>query len=256
MADQRKWLYAAAGAATLLALISQRRRIALGVTVAWDSAKKLVLARALPRSARPYADYIVEAASAEGGPVFALVGLGDRESRWGALLTPPGPAGVGDLTDRRNEDGTPRRPPTYGKVPAWGYGLMQIDVESFLDFVKSGAWSDARQNIRKGASVLRKKMDYFMAIPGTPGVRLGPTAAARRGVKPGVYRDPRPLGAAAALRAALSAYNTGELNVLRSLAAGVAADTTSTGKDYGMDVERRGAAVATAFRAAGGTAEV
>ena len=55
-------------------------------------------------------------------------------------------------------------------------------------------------------------------------------------MSPGDYPDPRPLKGDLLTRAAVAAYNTGEGNVLMSVAAGVEPDATSTGGDYGESV--------------------
>jgi len=254
--ELRKRLIIGGVGLTALVTFFGRRQIGAGLMVAWDSAKQQALAAAAGASlgARvvPWVPWIIEAASAEGVSVFALLALGDRESRWGAALTPPGPTGVGDKAPRGD-----RQPPALGPggVRGWGYGLMQIDYESFPEFVTSGAYADPRKNIRKGASVLAGKMKYLALTPKTPTVTLTESQASRRGVRPGVYPDPRPLSGDALLRAGLAAYNTGEGNVLKSVAAGMAPDRTTTGADYGTDVIERAQALASRFVAEGGSAQ-
>lgn len=47
-----------------------------------------------------------------------------------------------------------------------GYGLMQVDIGSFPDWVKSEAWKDAAQSIAKGAEVLNEKRSGIEAGDG------------------------------------------------------------------------------------------
>ena len=70
-----------------------------------------------------------------------LAGIGSRESIWGRILSPPGPAGTGDN--------------------GHGRGLMQIDDRFHSDFIDSGQWSDPRANILYAAEVLSNSRNYI-----------------------------------------------------------------------------------------------
>jgi hypothetical protein len=71
-------------------------------------------------------------------------------------------------------------------------------------------------------------------------VNVGPMAASKRGVSPGQYKDPRPLNSDVLLKSAVAGYNTGDLNVLISLAVGLNGDyTTTPGPSHRPDYGRR-----------------
>lgn len=62
-----------------------------------------------------------------------IAGVGSRESFWGLILSPPGPAGVGDS--------------------GHGRGLMQID-DGAHEFARTGPWRDPRKNVFFGCQLL------------------------------------------------------------------------------------------------------
>jgi hypothetical protein len=190
-----------------------------------EDVKQAMFKTIIPVEARPYADVILRVSREEGVSPLITVGIGQRESRWGAALSPPGPLGTGD----------------YGH----GRGLMQIDDRAHPAFIAKGTWQIPEENIRYGLKVLKSaltvlgKRSRFVAngvvvadgagrvyLPASLG-SLKPAQA--RGVSPGDYPDPRPLTGAALLAAGLAAYNTGALNVLWSLACGRPADHTTAG---------------------------
>lgn len=200
-----------------------------------DTLRDFAFKQALPDYAQPYAEIILQVSRESAVDPFLIFALGDRESAWGtgSGYKPKGPAGTGDWTARS------------GKMPpdglGWGRGLMQIDYEAS----KSVAWNDALSNVRAGVRILKQKLAFFQTtVPVTnltDGVYvvLNSAQAERRGVDPGTYEDPRPLDGDALLTAAIAAYNTGEGNVLRNLAVGLAAEHTTTGGDYASDVQDR-----------------
>jgi hypothetical protein len=151
-----------------------------------------------------YESFIRQAAAKYSVPVALLAAIGARESGWGSLLTPPGPAGTGDFTPR---SGT--LPPDGG---GWGRGLMQIDYESYA-FARTGNWKDPLSNIMEGALILSGDIATIKAArPGLSGMAL--------------------------LQAATAAYNAGTRNVL-SVINGTdisKIDTVTTGKNYSADV--------------------
>jgi predicted metal-dependent hydrolase len=73
-----------------------------------------------------------------------------------------------------------------------GYGYMQIDIASYPDFVKSGAWKDPVKTYVKALEVLEEKRAY-----------LAPRFSQLQGE--------------ALLRAVVAAYNTGQGNVAKTL---------------------------------------
>lgn len=82
---------------------------------------------------RGYQTLIVEAAEDFDIQPSVIGGVGSRESLWGIILSPPGPAGTGD--------------------GGHGRGLMQID-DGAHDFARTGNWKDPRSNIRYGCDLL------------------------------------------------------------------------------------------------------
>ena len=100
---------------------------------------------------------IIDGAQAHQLPVSVIAAIGSKESRWGLLLKPPGPAGTGDFT--------PRDPRKWGEAMptdglGWGRGLMQLDWYS-NDFAKTGNWHDARANILYGCALLAEKIKKY-----------------------------------------------------------------------------------------------
>ncbi len=63
-------------------------------------------------------------------------------------------------------------------------------------------------------------------------VTLSASQASKRGVAAGQYPDPRPLTGELLGRAVIAAYNTGEGNVLMSVACGKDPDVTTTRANY------------------------
>ncbi len=180
-------------------------------------------AASLPSAARPYADIILQVAQEKGVDPYIIAAIGQQESRWGQALRPAGPTGTGDFTPRTWT--TPSMPPD-GK--GWGRGLMQLDYNVYGNSVD---WADPLTNVRLAADHILNSVNYFTSMPsGT--VELSGTAASRRGVGPGSYPDVRPLADNALSNAVIAAYNTGDRNVLMSLAVGQNPDVTTSGGSY------------------------
>jgi Transglycosylase SLT domain len=97
-----------------------------------------------------------------------------------------------------------------------GHGLMQIDDRSFGDWLASNDWTDPATNIEKGVQVLAGKYNYLNGQ--------------------GLLND---LDEAAAVQAAIAAYNCGEGNVAKVLRAGDDIDSRTAGHDYSADVLAR-----------------
>ena len=108
-----------------------------------------------------------------------------------------------------------------------GYGLMQIDIRSFGEWIDSGAWRHPVQVIEKGAQILDQKMTQIHNGAGRP-ITVGgfnftgatfPTAAA-------------------AIRVAVAAYNSG-LWAYYCFSKGEDPDRLTTGHNYSKDVLAR-----------------
>jgi hypothetical protein len=117
-----------------------------------------------------------------------------------------------------------------------------------IDYVASTKvrWQDPETNIREGARILKKKLAFLAASPGKPLV-VTAKEAARLGVQPGSYPDPRPLRGQALIEAGIAAYNTGEGNVLQNLAVGRAPDVTTSGGNYSRNVLATAASALSTF---------
>lgn len=143
---------------------------------------------------RQFEPLVRQAAAQYSVPAAVLAGMGSRESAWGLALTPPGPGGTGD--------------------GGHGRGLLQVDDRWHPQFIATGKWGDAKENIFYGAALLRSFMDYFVKNGG-----WGPSQKLI-------------LGAAAA-------YNCGPRRVLEASVAGQDLDTFTTGRNYGVDTLNR-----------------
>jgi hypothetical protein len=157
--------------------------------------------------ARQYRAFIEAGADLAGVDVAIVLGIGSRESHWGLLLDPVGPAGTGDTIARP----TPK-PWRAGPMPpdggGFGRGLMQIDFDAH-PFARGDEWRDAEKNIAYGCKVLKQNLVYL---------------AARRQLT----RD-------TLLRAALAAYNCGAGNVIKALERNRDVDYYTHGRDYSRD---------------------
>jgi len=167
--------------------------------------------RAQLAEADKYRAFIEAAAQQFGFQPSVICGIGSRESGWGLLLKPPGPAGTGDFAQRKPKPPLrPDRMPPDGK--GFGRGLMQIDFD-FHPLAQSGNWHDPETNIRYGCQVLAQKLGYVRKNSGLQNLML--------------------------LRGAVAAYNCGEGNVCKALAEGSDVDARTTGRDYSADVLNR-----------------
>ncbi|HTP30596.1 MAG TPA: hypothetical protein VMJ75_00390 [Candidatus Acidoferrales bacterium] len=90
-----------------------------------------------------------------------------------------------------------------------GFGIMQVDVGTDPAFCASWTPDQVEASVQRGTQVLAGKRE----------------ALAAKGIT-----DPKAIAAA---------YNTGQGNVIRSLASGADPDRTTTGHDYGSDVMAR-----------------
>lgn len=160
--------------------------------------------------ATKYKAFIAAAATDFQLPVCVVCGIGSRESHWGLILKPPGPAGTGDFAPRQstNQFRTGPMPPDG---LGFGRGLMQIDFD-FQEFARTGNWQDPEANIREGCNLLSQAVKFF-------------SKQSNLNVTP--------------LRAAIAAYNAGAGGVLSSLKRGLDVDARTTGKNYSADVLNR-----------------
>lgn len=218
------------GGAVALALYTGRKSIMLFGRKAVDAASEGIFTLQLPPHARPYAPIILRVSREEGVDPFLIFAIGDRESGWGTKLD----------ADGKGDNGR-------------GHGIMQIDIGSFASWLATHNWRDPYTNVKKGAQILKTKMAFFTGRSPVTGLTDGTTvvlsaaSAATRGVPPGNYPDPRPLSSGRLWEAAIAAYNTGEGNVLKSLAAGKSPQITTAGGDYLTDVAARATNIANKF---------
>jgi hypothetical protein len=92
-----------------------------------------------------------------------------------------------------------------------GYGYTQIDIASYPEFVKSGAWKDPFKLYQKTIAVLEEKRLYIESkLPKLGGDQLQ--------------------------RAITAAYNCGQGNVVKALVAGNDVDSRTTNRDYSREV--------------------
>jgi len=108
-----------------------------------------------------------------------------------------------------------------------GFGLMQIDIRSFPEWVSSGAWRFPAQVIEKGAQVLDQKVTQ---IHGGVGKTLN--------VGGYVFYGATFHTAADAIRVAVAAYNSG-LWAYYCFSKGEDPDRLTTGHNYSADVLKR-----------------
>ncbi len=127
-------------------------------------------------------------------PASIIAGIGSRESHWGLALTPQGPSGTGDS--------------------GHGRGLMQIDDRWHPEFIGSGAWADAKENLIYGCNFLSKNITDF-------GRKTGLTSKSD------------------IIKGGISSYNCGLGNALKGHNAGLGADYYTTGRDYAKNVLER-----------------
>lgn len=158
-----------------------------------------------------YREFILAAAQQFGFQPAVICGVGSRESGWGLLLKPPGPAGTGDFAPRHNT-----KPWRSGPMPpdgqGYGRGLMQIDFDAF-DFARTGHWQDPASNINAGAQVLHNNIRFFTNNSSLQGLEL--------------------------LRVAIAAYNCGAGNVQKALQQSLDVDAFTAHANYSADVLNR-----------------
>lgn len=249
------WLVGLGGA---LLAFANRKGISMLTDQVVGAIQEEAFGLVVPDEATPYVSIILQVARLNGLSPFLLVALGQRETRWGTALKPDMtgdctprnwvPAGVPVKAVGTNAKGeTLYAPPdavmSGGKMIAgcWGRGIMQTDYAVQYDWVSTHDWRDPSVNIQRAAEILLQKKSFFegnSAVKGlTDGSRvyLSEKAATRpeRNVAPGYYPDPRPLSGDALEEAMIAAYNTGEGNVLMSLAVGLSPDVTTAGGEYG-----------------------
>lgn len=160
--------------------------------------------------AQKYKADITAAAQANAIDPIVLCGIGSRESGWGLLLKPRGPAGTGDFTARKFP--TAFRQGALPPDGGFGRGLMQIDFDAY-DFARNGAWRDPVANIDFGCKVLAQNLALI---------------SRKTSLKD---RD--------ALQAAIAAYNCGAGNVLRAIHDGRDLDFYTAGRNYSADTINR-----------------
>ena len=188
-------------------------------------------AAALPQHVQTYASLIMDVGQMAGMDPLILYGIGQQETLWGTAkaLDVPGPGGTGDHTPRsygpqtlarlgrhitiigQDPGGKSRCMPVDGR--GWGRGLLQIDWAAWLDwFIAGSNWADARTNVEKGASVFTMWRSYIASRSTLQGDALN--------------------------AAAISAYNTGGGNVIKSIRLNRSPDATTADGAYSARVLR------------------
>lgn len=143
---------------------------------------------------RKYEQIVKKVAAKYEIPASVIAGIGSRESHWGMALTPPGPGGTGD--------------------GGHGRGIMQVDDRWHVDFIQSGKWADATENIIYGCAVLKNSMNLFVK-------RLN-------------WKMSKSL-----LRGGIAGYNCGPSRALKAYENGYDFDYYTTGRDYSRNVLER-----------------
>ena len=218
-------LLGASGVGIAYALRGKASSVTHAIGSAMDAVQAELFKLIIPSVARPYADVILQVAREESISPFLITTIGYRESGWGTspYLDKPGPGGRGD----------------YGH----GHGLMQIDDRSWGNWLSKNRWDDPYTNVSFAiGTILKNKINFFAGTARVPGltdgtwVTLSVSQAEKRNVDPGDYPEPRPLHGDELTQAGVAAYNTGEGNVLMSLAVGLHPDFTTTAPPYATDV--------------------
>lgn len=112
--------------------------------------------------ASAYLPQIQAASSATGVPESIIAAIGDRESLWGAALSPKGPGGTGDNGN--------------------GLGLMQLDQR----YNPISNWADPNANVLKGAQIYASYYSQLQAAGVDPAILTRAAAAAYNGGVQGV----------------------------------------------------------------------
>lgn len=116
-----------------------------------------------------------------------------------------------------------------------GFGLMQADVRSFPEWIKSGKWRDAREGILMGARVLMQK---WTDVQDCIGKRRSARSSKTGKLSFFVGKD---VGTSAeAQKVSIAAYNAGRW-AHYAVSNNSSADKLTTGKDYSSDVIARAA---------------
>lgn len=149
--------------------------------------------------------FFQDAATANAFPPEVLMGVGYRETN----LNPKYLTVAGDNGN--------------------GYGLMQVDIHSYPDWVNAGSWKDAQSCISKGAEILASKRAGIQAAIGRTDITLT-TRAGEVCTFDGV-----PIAGDDLLRVSVAAYNCG-MWAYYHFCKGHDIDRGTTGQDYSRDV--------------------
>lgn len=119
-----------------------------------------------------------------------------------------------------------------------GFGLMQVDVGTDIEWIKTGKWKDAREGILRGTLVLSQKRTQLKGYkPGTP-VKARDSGSKRWYSTPAVTIKKGDYETVLA-----GTFNGGSWPVYH-YSKGRGSDYGTTGKDYGADVVARAAVFA------------
>jgi peptidoglycan hydrolase-like protein with peptidoglycan-binding domain len=130
------------GTVTWARLLGQKPERRGALSTSYDAHSAALLAE--NREAEKFREAIEAAAKKHKIFSALLVGIGSRESAWGAALKPKGPSGTGDFYARPapGKFRTGSLPPEGG----FGRGLMQIDFDAH-EFARTGEWWEPTANI-------------------------------------------------------------------------------------------------------------
>jgi hypothetical protein len=115
-----------------------------------------------------------------------------------------------------------------------GYGLMQIDIRSYPNWVDEGNWKDPKACISMGAEVLALKRDEIESRNGEKNIEVKDNAGH-------IYHfDGKEIAGPDLLRVTVAAYNCG-MWAYYHYSKGDDVDKGTTGKDYSKDVLKKAA---------------
>lgn len=191
---------------------------ALDPVLSWDltGAEQRAFKAALPAAGREYGDLMLAAAREYRIAPFLIAAIMQVETGYGksGACKGRGPACIGFAGD--------------------DYGLMQINKRAHPDFftkaLPNGApyWSDPKQNIRYGTSILKANLDTLSSQGSGGTVKMTGRAVTLCVALPGRKADPRPISNPNLIALGVAAaYNAGLGNVLAALAVNCNPDTVT-----------------------------
>lgn len=121
-----------------------------------------------------------------------------------------------------------------------GYGLTQIDIRSYREWVQSGKWRDPRECFLMAGEILRERLARFRSLEGKTDLRVTSMAGSSYSYDGRKFRNEEDL-----LRVAIASYNCGDWAYYHYSNSGNIDRGTSPGPsgrpDYSADVLERAA---------------